>query len=411
MANAATLSGAQGANGLTAPYLTTLTTDTAANATAAQSLVNDANASIAAGTAGVWFRAATQGSLPSTPGASGPNVLAIQSGYITNAVSVSSANTSLVFDAGSNVTVDGGDATDLTFIAGKTSAFYFANSGTGRIYDLGGTNDVITINKANQGAQAVTVSGAKATVNAVTGDDSIDLVSGKNVVNLGSGADLVSVGGGAASVYAGSGADTVYLSGAASLNLYGGSGDLTFVNTYGKATVTGGTGSVTVFGSGGQGVSSYQGGSGGHNLLIGGSVGATTIQGGGDQDTLIAGGNGATAGTSYSLVIAGSGAETLEGNSTGLKHGTPTTTLQGAAGGDDTFLFLFGHGAKAVVTNFINTASIHDFVDFSGGFNPASLSHKTDASGNTTLKLSDGTSVTFENTSWSTLSGAIKFTP
>jgi Ca2+-binding RTX toxin-like protein len=166
--------------------------------------------------------------------------------------------------------------------------------------------------------------------------------------------------------------------------------------------VNSGTGTATIFGS-----------SGGNINLVGG--GAATVVAGLGNETLNASGStgsvvvyGTPAGTvpGSSLIIAGSGNDTL------VAGGGPGATTMTGGSGTDTFVFFkqASAGGPDIIANF--TASDRVFIEgyASTGSASALVNSAAVGSGNVTLTLSDGTTVTFANlSSASALNGKIQY--
>ena len=280
--------------------------------------------------------------------------------------------------------------------------------------------------------------------NTGSGNDTVVVLSGNATINAGTGRNLVVLGGGSSSgnslVHsegadsivgnilskgtAGSGGtDTVNIgSGAVTINP-GSSNFFVYGNQYNAVTVLQGVGSDTV--SVGRGGGSVVGGLAGNNYLFGGSGGAgsagTTIRGAASGDTLFAIGSGSitaiagagselitgafnppgfgsTSSTGNNLFVAGSGNDTLVA-------GAGSDTLVGGTGsaqmfagtGADTFRFSSGTGGADTITGFTASSTLQ-LIGFGSALTAANaLNTSIVQGGNTVLKLTDGTTLTFAN--------------
>jgi Ca2+-binding RTX toxin-like protein len=254
------------------------------------------------------------------------------------------------------------------------------------------------------------------------------------LIAAGDGNDLVSIPQGATyEVALGNGNDTIYANGSGTVT--GGSGNNIIyadsaggenvVNTHGDTdTIVAGQGAVTVNSYGADPL--VDGGSG-QLVYYGGAPGSPTITGGGGQETLYAAAgqdltyvDGASTTPGANIIDAGAGNETLDasGAQYGVKLGAGTGSVDmigstgddvfyggaGAAtmtgnGGSDVFFFgnTVGHtGGTNIITDF----NANDMFEVSGyGANAAqtALNSATVAGGNTSVRLSDDTTITFLN--------------
>jgi len=348
----------------------TLTYDSAANASTAQSIAAQISAALLAGT-----ERAADNALGAPAALNGLRGLFTQSlngltvvpqGYDDIAVPASLAIIYSNTDAGQRV------------LSGAGSLTFNASGGGGTIVTGGGTSQ-ITISAADTGAWFVKTGGT---------------------------ADTISAGAGLLSVDA-SGAPA----GGAGELIRAGSGTLGFIGGAGNAVIVGGTGSETV--SGGAGTLIAHGGTGGHNALIAGT-GAASLFGAGNGDFLAASGaapqalyaslgnetlTGATAtgavsfhaGSGSDLITGGLGANTYVG-------GTGQATVN-AAGSSNTFSFIDGaSGGSMLVNDLTNAAQVHISLS---GYGPSEAANavatQVSGAGSVTVTLSDNTSLTFQN--------------
>ncbi len=244
-----------------------------------------------------------------------------------------------------------------------------------------------------------------------TGNDTITAGTGTNKIDPGNGNDLI-ISEGNDTIYPGAGSDTVFAVGQDLAAV--GTGTLSFVNGDNPATVIGGsTGTAVINGGAGGGL--FAGGSGDANIIVGGT-GAATIFGSSGPDLLFAGGS------NPDLLAAGSGNETLSGlgsSGNNVMWAGAGTDLMGGGSGDETFFA--GQGNATIISG--SGADLFAFVngqaggsDVVVGFNPGqgdlvdlqgyganevqnALGGATVANGNTTITLSDHTSITFAGVS------------
>jgi Ca2+-binding RTX toxin-like protein len=248
------------------------------------------------------------------------------------------------------------------------------------------------------------------------GNDMVSLPNGSNyVVALGNGNDTV-MADGSGTVSGGSGAN---------LFVAGSPGGQNVVNSNGDAdTITAGQGAVTVSTHGADPL--VMGGAG-QLVFMGGAPGNPTIAGGTGQETLYAAAgqdltyaDGANTTTGANILAAGTGNETLDAGGAqvgvGLAAGVGSVDMIGShgndifyggagaatmtgGGGSDAFVFGndLGHtGGVDIITDF--TAS-DNFVVVGYGANAAQylLDTAIVSGGNTTVTMSDHTTITFLN--------------
>jgi Ca2+-binding RTX toxin-like protein len=319
---------------------------------------------------------------------------------------------------------------------GGTEANNFSPDGSDFPAAIGGDLNVATVTDPSPGSdlalppdyQALIVDGAapvtlfgtglqSALLQGNSGNDTIVAGQGDETIVSGTGSNLIGLSGpdtllsqGTDTVIGGGSPDTIYAAG--SVLAFGGGGPLTFLNGNNASTVIGGTGAGPDLIGTGPGGGLFAGGSGGNNVIIGGS-GAATIFGAGSGDLLFA------AGSAPDTLIAGPGNETLVGaGSAGADTfyagsgddlmgggsgretffgGTGSSTIIGGSG-PDVYAFVNGlsSGGSDVIFGF--NAAKGDSISLGGyGGNELSnaLAHAAVGGGNTTITLSDHTTITF----------------
>jgi phospholipase/lecithinase/hemolysin len=278
--------------------------------------------------------------------------------------------------------------------------------------------------------------------------DLIDVASASaTVVAAGAGNQLVVDGGtggltyaafsGVDTVYGGNGGDFVFGAGA-TVNFYGGAGAATIVGgTGGNNYVAGGLGNQLIFGgsnltyAGGNGAATIVGGSGalnanmgvGGGLVFGGLNGANTLTAGGGTAILVGGGTGdvlTASGAANDTLVGGGGAETLNGAASSgnlvFFGGSGADCIMGGTGnaifvagsGNETLTASAGSNAFAfsntpgttrtdVINNFNPSTSAIGLFGYGSepGVDNAALASATLAGANTTVRLTDGTSIVF----------------
>lgn len=305
--------------------------------------------------------------------------------------------------------------------AGDTSPVYF-QGGSGNNTLIGGTANDTLIGGA--GNDSIVAGSGNDLIFSGDGNDTIIGGTGTDTIYAGGGNDLVTGGSGAYEIVDGAGTDTVYGgqggvgTGTEEVYQQQSDGTWTFVNTpmttyptiyagggndlvygptsgatiYGEAgnntihggaggnTIYGGTGNDTIYGSSGNDL--IYAGDG--NDLIYGMSGNNTIYGGPGQDTIFGGdgqdlngpgsGDGLSAGSN--LLIAGSGTDTIYGDSTAhntLVGGSGSDTLYAGSGGDTlesgtgSCALYGGPGNDTLALNFIPTGTTQQPDTLSGG--------------------------------------------
>jgi Ca2+-binding RTX toxin-like protein len=189
-------------------------------------------------------------------------------------------------------------------------------------------------------------------------------------------------------IVAGAGSVSVNTYGANPL-VYGGSGSLQYIGgAPGNPTIVGGTGTETLFGGSGQNLTYYD--------ASNTTPDSTILAAGAGNETLNAGGakNGVelAAGVGTVTMIGTSGNDVFFG-------GSGVATMVGN-GGTDMFQFASAsepggqHGGTNIITDFTSSDSFNT-VGYGAGAAQSALTAATVAGGNTTVKLSDGTTIEF----------------
>ena len=360
--------------------------------------------------------------------------------------------------AGNNESIVGGTGTGNLFLAMGTNDTISANGTNDTVFGMPGTGIVAGANSTNLvyanlgGSNVVSVGGAAGggsptvfgSFGAVVGSDTIvagsgallvatgnsndtifagtaagqtilggyaDSGNGANVIHGGT-ADLeIAVGASKDTIFAGSGNDSIYIGNgnfADDQLINGGTGPLRvqFIGGAGSATVVGGSGAVTVFGIGDSNITWIGGPTGGFLDAVGNvsSTGSYNASASTSNDTLFgqSGNVSITGGSGNDFLVAGVNTGSLGGAGSVVGG----STLSGGAG-TDTFIFTSGlvNGG-----DIIKDFNADDFVALSGygaGAAATVLANATSAGGTTTLRLSDGTSISFLNTSTAQLTGHV----
>ena len=286
-------------------------------------------------------------------------------------------------DQSSTVLVDAGAGADTVFAAGPST---FVTGGAGSLFVVGGSGAVSVA--GGTGAATVFGGAGGGTVQGGSG--------GHNVLVAGAGNTTLVGGGGGDVLVAGSGASTLVLK--AGGTAFGGAGHSTMFGAENSTMVGAGNSDLMIAGAGpealwsGTGTSVLYGGAGA-DTLVGGSAGQSTIVGGSGGD-LIVGSSGKTVahgGTGDDVFFAGAGDMAItEGNGAdNVVFGTGHATVAAGAG-KDLFTFLNGSaGGAAVIAGFkVGTDQIQLF-----GYDAAAPRMEA-SGGNTTIGLSDGTTIT-----------------
>lgn len=323
------------------------------------------------------------GNFAGTIAASGANNAVAFGGLAALTLSSSVGVAHVKVDPTSTLLVDAGVGADTIYAGGAST---LVTGGSGSLFLVAGTGSVTVTG----GTGAATVFGGAGGGSFEGGR------SGQNVLVAGAG-NTTLVGGGAGDVLvAGSGTSTLVLK--ADGVAFGGAGQSTMYGAENSTMVGSDHGEVMVAGAGpealwaGTGTSVLHGGTGDDTLVGGVSGQATLVGGSGDNLFLGLGGKTvAQGGTGNDVFFAGSGDMTItEGNGAdNVVFGTGNATVS-AGKGTDLFTFLNGHaGGADVVSNFKVGA---DQVQLFGYDANAAQVHA--GGGNTTVNLSDGTTIT-----------------
>jgi hypothetical protein len=336
-----------------------------------------------------------------------------------------------VFGGTGDTTIFGDDAGGF-YVMGAAGAQEFANvGGSGSVFGGPGAMSVFGSFSANPGSDMVVgglgeltlaTGGSNDTVFAASGSSTIfgefgagafGGTVGNNVIFGGTGPLEVVTGDSNDTVFAGSGTDTVFIgtgTSAGAQQIQGSTGALRvqFIGGAGSATITGGSGAATVFGTGDSNVKWIGVQTGGILDAVGNvtSTGSYDASASTTNDTLI----GASGNVS---MMGGSGSDFLLGGvNTGSIGGAGSvvggTSMTGGAG-NNVFLFTSGlvNGGD-IVQDFGGNNTRRFQVTVREGANVPIK--PTTAGGTTTLTLSDGTSISFVNTSIAQLQGHISST-
>jgi len=389
----------QGANHSTI----TLSYDSDANALLAQHVADVIRAGLDGGT----ISAADSKFGPPPPVPPGNSGEFVQS---TAGVTVLPRAYSFVVDTAPTAVIFGSGAPDESVLVGDGNLTFFATAGSGSIFG-GGGNNLISIPTSDAGAWHVDLGNGNNTVRALGGgNDKISVGTGHNVIQLGAGSDFITSAG-SDTILAAAGSETVVATG--NEIVYGNGSSLLFLGSLGGGTtVYGGSGSDTVFG--GSGPDLMFGGSKGNNFLQAGS-GAATLFGGGDGDQLYAGGAGAqelhaAAGNATLFGGFASGNDTFyastgtdqittgQGNNT-VVASTGAATVTATSGGNVLFDFIHNQaGGTELVQDLTDVGQVH--IHLAGyDVNEAAnaVASQVVVPGSVTVKLSDNTTVTFQN--------------
>ncbi len=301
-----------------------------------------------------------------------------------------------------NWTVTTGDGDD-TIVAGTGQNTINAGTGDNLIEISNGTNYVKSYGNDTifggdcsfgqhvtlYGGSSFVTLGEQSYVNDVAGNDQIT-VGGSSTV-IGGDSDSISLNGGVSSVIGGT-SDTISASGDAVVSSSDNAtvsvdGSLTFIGGTGNSTIT--AAQSTIFGAGG--LNAVIAGSG-DTLFVAGS-GSETLNGASSGSPLHAFGN--NAGTTGSQVfIGGTAADTLVA-------GVGDATMTGGSGAANVFALRDGiAGANYTITDFSSAAgNFVALLGYSQSDLTNALSTQTTTDGNTTVKLADNSTITFDNVS------------
>jgi RTX calcium-binding nonapeptide repeat (4 copies) len=350
-----------------------------------------------------------------------------------NDVLVATANNDTV-QAGSGKDTLYANGAQTTLLGGSGNALMLASSGTGDLLQAGTGADTIFTSSSGTvtGSFSDLIGLFGSTIsNVVTLTGKLDTVGGSGSVTISaasSASDALIFGSSTSTVFTDQGTADTIVAGAGATTINASRSTFIFGANAASLQVIGGTTTPTVVG--GSGSTSISAGSGG--IVFAGGSGSPTISG---AATLFgSAGNslnytGATGGT---LAVFDSGAETIDastsstanvfwggldskgadlmsggsGNDT-LIAGTGSDTMTGGAG-NNLFAFIASQaGGANAVTDFTTNDTVHLF-NYGATAASAALMGAASSAGNTTLTLSDGTSITFMGVaSASTLTGHV----
>jgi hypothetical protein len=328
-----------------------------------------------------------------------------------------------VNDTGTSDTIVGNTGPLLVTSAGALGVIFGEGASSFVDHDSGDKDTVV----AGSGLNTVTTSSSNAIVfgetgsllfsNALAAAGSADTVIGNSGATTVQGNTVLVFGPGGTfnitdqgtndTVVAGAGTGTVHAAGnnelmfgeTGTFQFIGGAGLVTIVGSSGNGTVAGGSGGTTLFGGAG-GVLTFTN-SGVGALTYSGRTGDETVNASGSSTNDVLTGGHDTAGANS--IVGGSGNDTLVA-------GTGSDTLVGNASSHDLFVFFSANGSAAATDSIVNFGS-NDLVLLSGygaSAAGAALAGATFAGGNTTLTLSDHTTITFVGVSnTTTLEGHI----
>jgi Ca2+-binding RTX toxin-like protein len=286
------------------------------------------------------------------------------------------------------ITISGGGS----LFAGNQNLTYYGTPAAGTVsIAVGDGNDLIALPHGTSysaglgnGNDTVYANGS-GTVTGGSGDNLFfaDSAGGTNEVNSYGANDTIVAGAGTVSVNTG-GANPL---------VFGGSGSLQYIGgAPGNPTILGGSGTETLFGGSGQNITYFTGTDtvAGSDILAAGAGNETLNAGGASNGVELAAGIGTVdmIGTSGNDVFfGGSGVATMTGN-----------------GGADIFQFASAnepggqHGGTNIITDFSSSDSFNT-VGYGANAAQNALAAATVSGGNTTVKLSDNTTIIFLNVS------------
>ena len=322
----------------------------------------------------------------------GSGTVALEAGNGDNLVTTSAdSNYSVTLGGGADTVYAGGSGTvtggsDITVFGGVGSLNVNATGEMGALVAFGQGGGTFASSSASSGALMFGGAGVVSVDGSNTSNDTVVGGSAALTVNAGSAINLLvfgPVGGPGMDFMGGSNGATV-VGQAGSDTISGGSGPLEIIAGENEAlSVSGGSGGATVFGAPHADINGS--GSAGTLLLVAGAGNETLNASGSSSDNAFWGGLDSTAGNLLvggardDVMVAGLGADTLSGG-----------------GGNNDFLFLNqimsvlgSNGPHDVITDF---AAGSDVVGLFGGL---SVTGSSSASGNTTVTLSDNTTIEF----------------
>jgi Ca2+-binding RTX toxin-like protein len=312
---------------------------------------------------------------------------------------------------------------------------HVGKGGTLNVYNIAATaGSTYTLTNP---ARAVILTGtADATINGVAhevrqvligdaGNDTINTFGGRGVVMVGDGNNTINVNGGTQNINTGSGSNIINAVGTTNVSVSGGASNRLNISGGGHDIVNSSVG-LRVAISGDESVQIRSGNDtitlGSGNDIIRDSASATVTGGSGNLKIVDTGGLKIQAGSGRETITGGAGFNQLYGS-----HSTTGVDYMKGGSGTNVFIGGVGHdqmisGALSGSTNdvFEFSASIaggtHDIIGYSSssdvielkGYTAADISKLSYVSGNTIIKLDDGTSITVKGAVLTT--SDIKFT-
>jgi len=332
-------------------------------------------------------------------------------------ISGNAGNTTINTGSVSSVTVVGAAGNNVITASNNSSALIQTGNGNDTIFtgigastvDAGTGDNSITLGTGanfvrSEGQDTITGFGQHDVVTIIGGSSQVSLGStalvidaasastvtlGENSTLAGGTGDTVTFTGSTGSVLGGM-SDTI--SAAGNLNITDAnnstinvSGTLNFIGGSGDTTIT--AGNATVYGA--AGLNAVVSATSGH-VLFASMGGSETVNGASSTTALHAFGN-----SGYTVFIGGSAADTLVGGALG-------NVMTGGSGSANLFAFVDGtNGGSSVVTDFGSAAgnqiALYDYGYQNNNGLQTLLDSATVAGGNTTLKLSDNSTITFLN--------------
>jgi Ca2+-binding RTX toxin-like protein len=355
---------------------------------------NTSNTALAQSLSTYLFNAQTAGKLyvTSTPNSSTPPAGDVGEIAVTTP---GASNILVTVPTGYSVTAIDQAVTGPVAISGGGSLF----AGNQTVYYIGASSaNPVTIAAGNGNDYFTMPSGSSYAIALGNGNDTINLAGTGSVVG-GTGNNLFSITGGTNAIASYGANDTIDASAGnttlstfgANPDIAGGTGNLVYLGgAAGAPTITGATGGgmETLFGAAGQNITYEDNSAGATN-------GSAILASGAGNETLNAGGS-----STGVQLAAGSGSVDMVG-STGpdtFYGGSGYATMTGDGGAD---VFVFGNttghtGGTDIITDF-NSSDV--FLVSGYGSNAAATAFASAAysGGNSVVKLSDGTTITFDN--------------
>jgi Ca2+-binding RTX toxin-like protein len=328
----------------------------------------------------LFIQGSDQNPAPVPPGDLGMIAVTVPGGVVAD-VPAGYSVTTIDGTVSGPVTINGGGS---LFAGDQTISYFGAPAAATVLIAAGDGKDLIamphgsTYDIAPGGGNDTVVADGSGTVSGGTGPNIVfsDSPGGENVINSYGDADTIVAGQGAVTVNA-HGADPL---------VYGGSGQLVYMGgAPGSPTVAGGTGRETLYAGPGQDLTYLDGSNTatGANILAAGAGNETLDASGAQHGVDLAAGCGSVdliGSHGNDVFFGGSGAATMTGG-----------------GGSDAFVFgnTAGHtGGTDIITDFGGTDNFV-LVGYGAAAAQTALNAATVAGGNTMVKLSDNTTITF----------------